>query len=446
MRETFPRPTVLSIMPKVFACLLLICLASSGSTTARAATQVGPLNLSGEINGAPYRIRVPASWNGTLLVFAHGYRDKADHPGEVDNRTAEIAPSTALEAPLLAQGYALAGTAYRDNGWAVEEGIHDVKDLTIFFRENVARPERTILWSVSMGSVVTFKSMEKFGGIYDGAFCTCAVGAGASRNWDAAAALLLAYDVAFGALPSWGTAGDVRDDIDFETEVRPKLLVEVNNPLNFGKFEFMRLVTGTPGQGINPPPPPFFYPGWLLTDMFFATEARAELERRAGGAVVQNLTHNYSLTAQEKAYLATLGVNADALLAQMNARRNISASPSARNYVERNADYNGKIKSPVLTMHTRIDGLVPVSNQSAYRDTIMVAGRGDRLFQTYTAGNQIGVVPGNIGHCDFTGPQFLTGIAAIDNWVRTGTPATSANFPAALGFLPNFTPPPYPQP
>lgn len=36
--------------------------------------QVGPLDLSGELHGAPYRIRVPAVWNGTLLVFAHGYR------------------------------------------------------------------------------------------------------------------------------------------------------------------------------------------------------------------------------------------------------------------------------------------------------------------------------------------------------------------------------------
>ena len=136
------------------------------------------------------------------MTLKEDYRE-SQNSSAIHDRTAEIAPSAALEAPLLAQGYALAGTAYRDNGWAVEEAIHDVKDLTVYFRENVARPERTILWSVSMGSVVTFKSMEKFGGVYDGAFCTCAVGAGASRNWDSAAALRLAYDAAFGSLPSW---------------------------------------------------------------------------------------------------------------------------------------------------------------------------------------------------------------------------------------------------
>ena len=100
--------------------VLLFCF----SLTSQA--QVGPLDLSGELHGAPYRIRVPANWNGTLLVFAHGYRDKADHVGEVDNRNADVAPSALLEAPLLAQGYALAGSAYRDNGWAVEEAIQDL--------------------------------------------------------------------------------------------------------------------------------------------------------------------------------------------------------------------------------------------------------------------------------------------------------------------------------
>src|SRR5204862_66171 len=128
------------------------------------ATKAAPLELSGEIHGAPYRIRVPETWNGTLLIFAHGYRDKADHPGEIDNRNADVAPSAALEAPLLAQGFALAGTAYKDNGWAIKDAIQDVKNLAVFFRENVAQPQHTILVAASLGTFVGFKSMEQFGG------------------------------------------------------------------------------------------------------------------------------------------------------------------------------------------------------------------------------------------------------------------------------------------
>jgi hypothetical protein len=282
--------------------------------------------------------------------------------------------------------------------------------------------------------VIAFKSMERFGGIYDGAICACAIGAGATRFQDSAVAGALAYDLLFGIPASWGTVGEVRNDIDFETEVAPKLFAEVSNPFNFGKFEFIRLVTGIPGQGIVSPPG--FYPNWVFAH-FSNFESRAELQRRAGGPFVQNLNQMYGLTSAEKTYLAGLGVDADALLSQMNGRRNIVAPPAPRNYVERNADYSGMIKHPVLTLHTTIDEIVQVSNESAYADTIAAAGRQDLLFQTYTNG---------VGHCNFTGPQIFLSVFAMDSWVRTGVRPTAASFPAAFGFDALFVPPPFLQP
>jgi len=350
----------MKVIARVSVALVVVLLLSltliDRSPAAKA--KAAPLDLSGEIHGAPYRIRVPDVWNGTLLIFAHGYRDKADHPGEIDNRNADVAPSAALEAPLLAQGFALAGTAYKDNGWAIEDAIQDVRNLAIFFRENVAPPQRTIIVAASLGTFVGYKSMEQFNGIYDGALCLCSVGAGATRLWDSGVPLYLAYDVIFGIPPSWGTVGEVRNDIDFDTEVLAKLVPELSNIANFPKFEFIRLVAKNPGRGIIPPPPPQFFPGWALTDFFFLTEARAELQRRAGGPFVQNLDQSYDLLPAEKAYLAGIGLPTpvvDAWLAQMNARRNIQAKPSARNYVRNNTDFNGKIRNPILTVHTITD-------------------------------------------------------------------------------------------
>lgn len=432
--------TSLRILALLSVALLIVGTLIFSAPRSRAAAPIGPLDLSGEINGAPYRIIVPPVWNGTLLVYAHGYRDKADHPGEVDDRTAEVAPVTALIAPLLAQGYALAGSAFKDNGWSIEDAIYDTKDLAVFFRDNVAKPRQTIIWDISFGAFVGFKSMEQFGGIYDGALCLCGEGSGATRIWDSGVAGFLAYDVLFGVPQSWGNVGEIRNDIDFETEVAPRLTAEVSNPANFPKFEFIRLVAGIPGQGIPTPPPPAFYPGWVFTDFFFLTEAKAELQRRAGGPFVQNLNQTYSLTNAEKAYLIGLGIPGpliESWLGQMNARRNIDALPSARNYVSHNTDYNGKIKHPVLTMHTVTDGLIVVANESAYADLIASTGRESLLFQTFTNGN---------GHCNFTGPQVLTAVNEIDTWVRTGIRPTAASFPAALGFVPGFVPPPFPQP
>jgi hypothetical protein len=40
----------------------------------------------------------------------------------------------------------------------------------------------------------------------------------------------------------------------------------------------------------------------------------------------------------------------------------------------------------------------------------------------------------------------LTAVSALDHWVKDGAKPTAASFPAALGFLPGYTPPPWPQP
>jgi hypothetical protein len=399
--------------------------------------QPGPLDLRGEIAGAPFRIVVPADWNGKLLVIAHGYRDKADHPGEVDDRSVFIAPCpTGCAGPLLAEGWALAGSAYKSNGWAVKEALDDLVALTSHFKDTVANPERTILYGSSMGSVPTLRLAERTGGAFDGYLAECAVGAGAPRAADALFVdLLLAYDVTFGMPSAWGRVGDVRDDLDFESEVLPVLFGQIAEPSNFGKFEFIRLVAGIPGSGLALPPG--FYPDWLFNDVGTATELAAELERRAGGPVAQNLDHTYALTEAEKTELAALGVDAEGLLRAMNARRNIAAPPASRNYVERYADYGGDIKKPVLTLHTIIDELLPVSHESAYHNTVTAAGKSGLLAQAYSS---------NVGHCNFDAPQRLAALDALDSWLDTGVAPTDTAFPATLGFVPGFTPPPWPQP
>jgi hypothetical protein len=416
-----------------------------------------PLELEGELKGAPYRIMVPENWNGTLLVYARGTGQSFTIDGkvglsplvnvvgvdpEVSNQSAQV-----LEGKLLEQGYALAASAYSDPGlWVVQEGISDTLALTLFFRHRVGKPDLTIIWSRSQGTLVALKSIEKFQGIYDGVIAGCAVGAGAPRTWDSAVDFALAYDVAFkdvgGWLGSWGSVGDVRDDIVFETDVAPVLVGNLSNPENFGRFEFIRLVNKVPRLG--------FYPWdddagfqdfcWLFADMYFATEVRADLEQRAGGSVGQNIDHSYSLTDGDKAYLYSLGVDAESLeslLDEINARTNIEASKCARIYLRRFADFSGKISRPVLTMHTTGDGLVIPSHESAYRKTVEEAGMSDKLVQVFVDA---------VGHCTFTPAQWLAAVSAIEHWLDMGEAPNNAFFPEDIGFNNGFTPQPWPQP
>ncbi len=419
---------LLSVLLSIGSLLSLSACGGSGSD--------GPIDftngaeLEGDISGAPYRIAVPpqSSWNGTLVLYAHGYRDKARVNLEEDNKTAEAAPGgEALEQVLLAKGYAVAGSAYRDNGWVVELGIDDMANLTSYFRETIAVPQRTILMGFSMGSLIALKSIETNAeGLYGGAIAACSVGAGSTRNFDYSKGILTAYDLVFGMPAAWGTPEDVNDDLDFENDVAPTVIQSLQRRENLPKWEFIRMVNNIPAQD--------FYTGngFVLTDMFFATEARAELEARAGGAPVQDLTRVYTLLPEEKAALAKFGVPVDRLLAGMNARRGPAVSETARGYLATYANPTGRPTGPVLAMHTKVDGFVLPGNQLAYQELVNSQGLGAQFTGTYVD---------SVGHCAFSGEQIVRAIEGMNFWLARGVPPPAALFfPTSAGFLENYTP------
>lgn len=177
--------------------------------------------------------------------------------------------------------------------------VTDVVDLREHFEATVGTPNRSLLAGFSLGSFSTAIRAERGG--FDGT-CRCAACSRALRAPGTARAHLLAYQTAFGSLPaSWGTPADGDDDIDAETEVFPTLIGNLGSPGGFGKFEFARIVAGVPLS-------PSYYPNGLFTNMFFQTEARAELERRAGGPVTQNLDHPYWISPGDRLYLGAVGV------------------------------------------------------------------------------------------------------------------------------------------
>ena len=70
----------------------------------------------GDINGAPFRIDVPANWNGSLVLYCHGYGG----PNNYDKT-----PLNARIKVFTDMGYAMAQSAYSAHGWAVKEAMED---------------------------------------------------------------------------------------------------------------------------------------------------------------------------------------------------------------------------------------------------------------------------------------------------------------------------------
>jgi pimeloyl-ACP methyl ester carboxylesterase len=334
---------------------------------------------------------------------------------------------------MLARGFAVAGSSYSSNGWAVEDAIGDTATLTEQFSDITGErsPQNTILWGTSMGSVVTFALAEQRADLYDGFLAMCAVGAGSSRAWDGGLVLATAYEVAFGWPPRWGSFDDVKNTIDFETEVLYPTVGSLIDPANFGLWEFVRRVSNLPAEE--------FYGGpanWALTDMYFATEARAELERRAGGPVGRtDIYEDFTLSDEDKVALTNLGVDWETLLKEVNNLKGNPSNGASRAYIRDFADYTGDISDPMLTLHTTVDGLVPVEHESAYRDTIRAAHNQRLLVQLYVD---------DVGHCTFTGEELLAAADAIADWaIRRDKPAPE-DFANIGRFDPDYEPGPWP--
>ncbi|MCU0523090.1 MAG: hypothetical protein MUF84_20685 [Anaerolineae bacterium] len=407
--------------------LIVLVLALLLPTSTGLAEPEYPLELEGVLKGAPYIIRVPENWNGKLLVFVS---PKADFDA-----------AFLAEDELLMRGYALAATAGRSVGVAMDEITLDAKYLTDFFMQKVGKPERTVVYGISAGGIITLLSMEKFPGTYDAGIPMCAPAAGVTRNIALRFSIALAYDAAFGWPASWGLVEDLRDDLNFVTDVRPTLLPQVLNPANFARWEFVRLANDLPlaGYYTNPFPWPDLPPG-VIMQMLFATDQRVQWEVAAGGRVSQNVGYVYSLSDAEKAYLQGLEstLDLDAMLAQMNAMTGIQAEPRALAYLSRVGEHSGRVHGPILMAHNALDAIAPVEHTTEYANLMASVGTQDLLTRVY-----VGSMP---GHCNFTKEQVLAMFDAVDAWLETGNAPGPEAFPGELGFAQGFEPGPWPQP
>lgn len=394
-----------------------------------------PADLSGTLNGVDYIIRVPANWNGTLLMYAHGT--------QLGPPAAQAAPvawplvTPSLEQQLLVLGYALAGSGYRSD--SDREAVLQTLALTNFFKGMIGNPRRTIIWGTSLGGMVSLKLIEDHPDIYDGAIANAPIAAGNPENADMDLSFSLAYAATFPWHDElWGPVENLRDDLDFFADVLPIFDQESlpGSPATFGRWEFIRLIMKLPSQAFwgRDPESGFPFAPFLMAK---ATQGRSALEAEYGGPFAENVDLQYTLTPAEKEYLASLGVDADQLLAYMNAHTNITADRAARIHAEHWSGFSGRLFRPVLTMHAIFDGLLFVSQESYYAALVQAAGSGDRLVQAYV--NDIGV-----GHASFSADQYLSVLVAMESWLDTGVRPDATLLPASQRFDLTFVPPLWP--
>ena len=136
-------------------------------TTAAAVT-----TCTGETSDtAKYEVRVPDDFNGTLLLWSHGYTYVAKIPQQVpllggagNDLRATIAPgapdSMVTANALLNQGYALAGSGFAVPGWNAESAVKTNVELLGIVKKKFPKIKRTVAWGASLGGTITQRLAE----------------------------------------------------------------------------------------------------------------------------------------------------------------------------------------------------------------------------------------------------------------------------------------------
>jgi pimeloyl-ACP methyl ester carboxylesterase len=354
--------------PNGAVVLLVVVALSLGTAHARGAAPESkaasaPIVDTGVLEGAPYRVDIPADWNGDLIMQLHGFEPIG---------TPRATPKPlGNEAPLfLAAGYAVAQSSFASQGWAVDDGLRDNERLRAWFARKHGKPRHTYLVGFSMGGYVALASLERHGKYYDGALSLCGANVPGTRVFDDVLTSLVAFDYFFPhttGLPQGGLADPAAPALN--------------------QMEVMHAVDAA-----------------LKTDeaaaRLLARHVQVSRERLAGAIGVHYLvlhqmrTRAKGMPVDNRATVYS-GFGDDAAFNRGVHR--YAGDPQAMRYLAAATSLSGEIHKPLVLQYNHDDFLIPVRYQSVYPAMVRSAhGRAPMLLPS--AGE---------GHCGFAPEQIM---------------------------------------
>lgn len=151
-------------------------LAPSTTTTGDSYTLV-----EGSRAGALYELLRPDTWNGDLVLLLHG-SVPPNQPVEFPPFAHEPLWSDLIDR-LVSEGYGVAYSSYRVNGFAIAEGTIDTRIAQAMFTVAFGQPDETYLVGISMGGQVGQELIETSHARYDGLLAICSgLGGGYASN------------------------------------------------------------------------------------------------------------------------------------------------------------------------------------------------------------------------------------------------------------------------
>lgn len=398
------------------AALVVVALTASAATAAAEHRK-----YRGEIDGAKYRVEVPDRWNGTLVLYSHGY-----YPEGFDQLLGDIqlANNAGTAKWLLDHGYALAASNYKPvTGYVVDAALRDQIALLDWFDANVGRPRRTISTGQSLGAAIAILLTERHPDRFAGAMTVCG-------GPDPFATYNAGLDVTFAIrtllAPNAGidlvrpaNAADSADKLakavqaaadDPKGRARLALAGAFNNVTGWFNAHAPR-PTGLDWQRQQALWLQFGY------SIGFGPVTHADMEGHLGGNPSWNVGIDYRRQLARSSHSRLVreayreaGVDLRADLKALAAAPRIAPDAVAVRNQFRHVP-RGRTPVPVLTLHTTGDGGAVPDQERGFADRVRRAGHPSQLRQLYIERG---------AHCSNSAAEEVVALQALEEKISTG--------------------------
>ena len=339
---------------------------------------------TGTMDGAAYRIDMPKHWNGTLIVYYHGY---SETPVTFDK-----AKDNAMGSGFAREGFAVLQSGYSVTGWAVEQAMSQTETLRRYFVAHYGQPKETYVTGHSMGGALTMATIESYPSRYNGALALCGLLEPSSWAIEHGGAMLAAFDYYYpGLIPG---PEHVAASVDLGSALAKKVQAHLHDSAR-GYAEMKAL-------------------GHFKTDedmagvMVFLAFIERDFEQKLGVPVMNNANLIYFGGPDDNALNA--GVH------------RYTASNAALDYLKTWYTPTGVLDRPMLAVHTSYDPVIPPDTVSQYADLTQRMGSSRFFVQQFVEAD---------GHCNFSPEQTLTAMDELLDWVHNGKRPVAGLEPAA---------------
>ncbi len=426
------------------ACTAALIAVGAGPAAAASTHYTGTLP-----DGATWVADVPANWNGTLLLYSHGY-------GPLN---AADAPDPATQQALLGMGYAMAGSSYDPHGswWALGSAVRDQFQTLRTVQRSVlsSAPHRVYAFGTSMGGLISALENQRANNRLDGALTTCGIVAGANQlnqyqlDGEYALSELLAPTEQIQLTNFTVGPPTFADSAHSGAQLLAAAQAGQGTPAGRARLALAMAFLNVSPWGDTSIPSIYDYVGQeqgQYDDYFlggpgsaisFIVSGREQIEAAAGGegsgtvgVDFARLLRGSSYYPEVKALYNEAGISLKRDLRTLRQHADLRPDKAAHRWLARTSVPTGRLQVPELDLHTISDQLVPVQQERYYHALVARAGSRRLLRQAFVQAK---------GHCNFTPAELIAGLQALASRVASGrwaNVATAAQLNAAAQSLP----------